>query len=413
MQHSAAARFLAGSLMLALSIALVAAPAAAQPEPSLDAVIATGNPPLTERMVERYAELQAWILEVPLTKEFLGWQRADLKEGWRNTGTVAAVLGMLGDAARLTPDDREFYRVAAQHHIVAALRTQSDTASQFYLASFAAAHTPIAPGDALLTESMVSHYVEFVAWLLEIPVTPAFAANQRASVVRSWKNPADVASLKFFLQRQLMYAEFKGGPLERDYARSLDQPVLIAQLRAHQENPDNRIVLAAFDAAHRSLAPGPPALTRQMSDAWTELYCLIRDQGLGEHLVADQATKDAFAAQLARQWPTFAADQQIALSIMPSRWASVRWMWSISQPADRAKIVAAWMPAVNPPAVATQRAGNSNTLAIAGAEERARIAAATARFTTTQMLLNNPAYAQVMMNATPHSPYSRSSGTRS
>jgi hypothetical protein len=326
---------------------------------------------------------------------------------------------------------------------------------------------------------MVSHYVEFVAWMLQIPVTPAFSADRRARLLRDWKNPKNAAVSARVLQWQLTYAEFKGGSLQRDFERAVDQPAWIAQMRADREHPDNAALLAAFDAAHRPLAAGPPALTRQMSDAWTELYCFIRDQGLGEHLVADQTHKDAFAAQLVREWPTYTAEQRNAISVMPSRWAGVRWVWSAGQDADRAKMVAAWLPAVNPPAppdaqlaaalkarmradaflkkppgtvtsremlaaaadqdllaaqyrrqgspalandaesiarvlhtgspqayaaAAPQWAANKDALAIAQAEERARIAASTARLVSTRMLLNNTAFANVMSQV-PHSPY--------
>jgi hypothetical protein len=345
-----APRVLAGSLALALSVfGLLSTPVVAQPEPSPDALIAAGNPPLTERMVEQYANLQGWILEVPVSKEFLAWQRADLKGAWSNSQLVNAVLGMLADAARLTPDDREFYRVDAQQHILASLRTQSAPAAQFYLTSFAAAHAPIAPGSPALTESMVSHYVAFVGWLLEIPVTDAFAADQRARLLRDWKNPRDAEGSLRVLQWQLKYAELKGGGPERDYARTVDQPAWISQMRGHPDNPDNQAVLAPFDAAHRSLAAGKPALTRQASDAWAELYCFIRNQGLHEGCVANPSLKNAFAAQLAGAWPTYNAERRKWFSDMPNRWAGVRWLWTAGQDADRAKIVTAWLPIVNPP----------------------------------------------------------------
>ena len=481
MQQPIAVRFLAGTLTLALSVcASFAAPAAAEPQISPDAVIAPGNPPLTERFVEQYANLQAWVLEIPVTQEFLGYQRSDLKAAWSDPQAVSGLRTLVDNVSQLTPDDRTFLRVVMQKNTLADLRKQSnDNASQFYLAAYTVAHIPIAPGSPPLTESMVSHYVEFVAWALEIPVTPAFAADQRARLLRDWKNPKNAAGSARVLQWQLTYAEFKGGSLQRDYERTVDQPAWIAQMRADRENRDSAVLVAAFDAAHRPLAPGPPALIRQMADAWTELYCFIRDQGLGEHLVANQANKDAFAAQLARQWPTYTAEQRKAISVMPSRWAAVRWVWFAGQDADRAKMVAAWLPAVNPPAppdaqvaaaltararadeflkkppstvtsremltaaadqdllaaqyrrqgspalaqvaenisrvlhtgnpqayaaAAPQWAANNDALAVAQAEERARIAASTARLISTRMLLNNAAFANVMSNV-PNSPY--------
>jgi hypothetical protein len=406
MQQTVAVRFLAGTLTLALGVcAVFAAPAGAQPQPSLDAVIAPGDPPLTERIVERQANLRAWILEVPLTKKFLAYQRADLTEIWSNPQSAKGVLLLLDAVPQLTPENLAFFRVGAQENALADLRTKSDPASQFYLASFAAAHPSIAPGNPPLTASMASRYVEFVAWLLEIPVTPALEAIQRVNIVRSWKNPADVANFKSVLQAQRAYADMKGGALQRDYARTVDQPVVIAQLRAHRQDPDNRVLLAAFDRAHPSLTAGRPALTRQMSDAWTELYCFISNQGLGEHLVADQ-NKDAFAASLTRLWPKFSAAQRNALSVMPSRWAGVRWLWSISPPADQAKIVADWMPAVNPQAAAAQRAANGNA-AIAAAGERAKAAAATGQYLTTKALMFHPAYDQMMRAANPYYPFGK------
>jgi hypothetical protein len=480
MQQTVAVRFLAGTLTLALGVcAFFAAPAAAQPEPSLDAVIAPGNPPLTERFVEQYANLEAWVLEVSLTREFLDYQRSDLKDAWSGPQAANRLRALVDNVSQLTPENRTFLRVTMQKNRLEDLRKQRDPASKFYLEAFAAAHPAIAPGNPPLTESMVSHYVEFVAWLLEIPVTPAFAADQRARLLNDWKNPDTAAGSARVLQWQLTYAEFKGGSLQRDYERTIEQPAWIAQMRAHRENPDSAVMLAAFDAAHPPLAAGQPALTRQMSDAWTELYCLIRDQGLGEHLVADQANKDAFAAQLARQWPTLTAEQRKALSVMPTRWAAVRWVWSAGQPADRAKMVAAWLPAVNPPAppdaqlaaaikararadeflkkppstvtsremlaaaadqdllaaqyrrqgaadlakdaeniarvlhtgspqayvaAAPQWAANRDALAIARAQERARIAASTAQLISTRTLTGNAAFASVMSNI-PNSPY--------
>jgi hypothetical protein len=353
MQHSAGFRFSALALTLAVIVFAPALPAGAQPEPAPDTVLAQGNPPLTERIVEQYTELQAWVLEVPVTREMRGWQRADLVKSWKNPQDAKTVLDYLtvtrSQLAQAEPDDREFYRVDMQPTLLAGFRAQkNDPTATFLVAAYEAAHPPIAAGSPPLTESMVSHYVAFLGWLFEIPVTQSFAATERARLVRGWSNPKETQTALLMLKWQLEIARFKYGTPQHDYARTLAQPVLIKGLRAEKGDPEARSLVAAFDAAHRPIGDGDPPLTRQASDAWTELYCFVNNQGGLPHMDATPALKQTFATMFGIGYPGFTTEERKFFAGMPQRWAALRWTWAAGQDADRRKILAEWLPIVHP-----------------------------------------------------------------
>jgi hypothetical protein len=119
-------------------------------------------------------------------------------------------------------------------------------------------------------------------------------------------------------------------------------------MRADKGNPDAQLLVAAYDASHPPIAAGDPPLTRQASDAWTELFCFVRNQSGAPHMEATQAVKDDFAHTLTANWATYPPEQQKALSEMSQKWALVRFAWVKNKAADRQTIMAAWQPIVNP-----------------------------------------------------------------
>src|ERR1700722_17786480 len=64
-------RFFALALTLATSMFVLFTPAArAQDDPfTSDAVVAPGNPPLTESMITRFTNFQGWLFEISLTQQ--------------------------------------------------------------------------------------------------------------------------------------------------------------------------------------------------------------------------------------------------------------------------------------------------------------------------------------------------------
>jgi len=195
---------------------------------------------------------------------------------------------------------------------------------------------------------MVSHYISFIGWLFEMPLTQPLKDRQRAMLLEDWKKPKDLESDMKMLNWQLDMARYKNGPAERDYVRSLAQPDLIKKMRADRSNPDAQSLVAAYDAVRRPIAVGNPPLTRQASDAWTELCCFVRNQSGGPHMDATPTVKDDFARTLTENYAKYSPEQQKALSQMSQKWAMLRLAWLTGKDADRQKILASWQPVVNP-----------------------------------------------------------------
>ena len=196
MQRSGSLYSFAIALSLATGLFVLFSPAArAQAGPfAADAVLAKGNPPLTESMVSRFTNFYAWALEIPLTPQQREKVRAMLLQDWKKPEEIKndmSWLTMAANFAKGTPDLREFIRCDLQARNLKAMRADKDPDAQWLVAAYDEANPPIAAGIPPLTESMVSHYNAFTAWLLEIPLTQPLKDRQRAMLLEDWKKPKD------------------------------------------------------------------------------------------------------------------------------------------------------------------------------------------------------------------------------
>jgi hypothetical protein len=137
---------------------------------------------------------------------------------------------------------------------------------------------------------------------------------------------------------------------ERLFACSMVQPDMVKNMRADKVNPDARWLVAAYDAAHPPIAAGNPPLTRLATDAWTELFCFIRNQSGAPHMDATQAVKDSIAHTITESWAKSPPEEQKFLSEMPHTWALVHFAWVRNKGDERQRILAARQPVVNPSA---------------------------------------------------------------
>ena len=377
MQRSGSLGHLAMALTIATSLIVLFPPAArGQDDPfASDAVLVQGNPPLTESMVARFTNFQAWLLEIPFTQPQKERVRAMLLRDWKKPEGIEQNMTWLTLAAAiapLTPDDREFARCDIQPGVLKNLREDKDSPdARWLVAAYDEAHPPIAAGSPPLTESMVSRYIAFVGWLLEIPLSQALKDRQRAMLIEDWQKPKDLESDTAMLNWQVDMARLKNKTAEREYVRSVAQPDVIKKMRADKSNPDAQLLVSTYDATHPSIAAGNPPLTRQAVDAWTELIYFVRNQSGAPHMDVTQAVKDDLAHAIAETYPKHSAEQQKAFSEMPQEWAAMRLAWLTGKDADRQKILAAWQPVVNasPPADA-QQAAASEAMARAYAFEK-------------------------------------------
>src|ERR1019366_642129 len=352
MQSSGRFRFFAIALTLSASLFVLFTPARGQDDPfASDAVLAQGNPPLTESMGTRYTNFTAWFYEIPFTQPQREKIRAILLRDWKKPEEIKndmSWLTMAADFAKGSPDVREFIRCDLQARNLKALRANKDPDAQWLVAVYDEAYQPIAAGNPPLTESMVSHYSFFIAWLLEIPLTQPVKDTLRAMLLEDWKKPKEIETDMKTLNSQLEMARDENGEVQLLYERSVIQLDMVRKMRADKGNPDSQALVAAYDAAHQSIVAGNPPLTRQASDAWAELFCFIRNQSGAPHMDATPAVKDDFARTLTENWAKFPPEQQKALSEMPQKWALVHFAWVRNKGDERQVIMAAWQPVVNP-----------------------------------------------------------------
>ena len=345
---------LAMALTLAASLFVLFPPAArAQNGPfASDAVLAQGNPPLTESMVTDFANFQAWLFEIPFTQQQRERIRAMLLQDWKKPEEIKGDMSWLTMEANFAKgafDVREFIRLDLEAKVLKDLRADKNNPdSQWLVAAYDDAHRPIAAGNPPLTESMVSHYSFFIAWLLEIPLTQPLKDRLRTMLLEDWKKPKEIESDMKELDWQLDMARYENGDVERVFERSVVQPDMVKKMRADKRNPDAQWLVAAYDKAHPPIAAGNPPLTRQAADAWTELFCFIRNQSGAPHMDATPAVKDDFAHTLTESWAKYPPEQQKALSEMSQKWALVHFAWVRNKADERQRIVAAWQPVVNP-----------------------------------------------------------------
>jgi hypothetical protein len=354
MQSSARSRFFAMAVTLATSLFVLFPPSArAQKGPTAsDAILAQGNPPLTESMVTRFTDFQAWLFEIPFTQQQRERMRAMLLRDWKKPEEIKGHMSWLtmeADFAKGAPDVREFMRLELEAKVLKDLRADKNNPdSQWLVAAYDDAHRPIAAGNPPLTESMVSHYSFFIAWLLEIHLTQPLKDRLHAMLLEDWKKPKEIETDMKMLNWQMEIARDEFGEVQRLYERSVIQLDLVRQMRADKDNPDSQALLATYDEAHTSIVAGNPPLTRQASDAWTELFCFIRNQSGAPHMDATPAVKDVFARTLTENWAKFPPEQQKALSETSQKWALVHFAWVRNKGDERKKIMAAWQPVVNP-----------------------------------------------------------------
>ena len=130
MQRSSSFRFVAMALTIATSLFVLFTPARGQDDPfASDAVLAQGNPPLTESMVTRYTNFTAWFYEIPFTQQQREKIRAILLRDWKKPEEIKndmSWLTMAANFAKGTPDLREFIRCDLQVRNLKAMRADKD-----------------------------------------------------------------------------------------------------------------------------------------------------------------------------------------------------------------------------------------------------------------------------------------------
>src|SRR5450759_3747114 len=114
------------------------------PNVSPNAVLAKGDPPLTESMVDVYNNLEAWLYELPRTQQQRNSVRAMMIEDWKKPAEIKGYMSNLSMAAQLaqaTPDQREFVRCQLQPgNLQTARADKGNPDAQRIVAAYAQSH---------------------------------------------------------------------------------------------------------------------------------------------------------------------------------------------------------------------------------------------------------------------------------
>jgi hypothetical protein len=209
--------------------------------------------------------------------------------------------------------------------------------------------TILAAGYPPLTVQTVDTVNTFLEWVLDAPLSAAQRLEVRDSLIASWRRGdaeamATVAQI-IGLQTQVEQA----GETQRALARAQIQPVILDSAHQQPNDPVSGVMLAAYEAAHRPIAPGDPPLTRQVADAYTEtmvfvLQVVATGDGWAVNKDVDTWFKDAMAEGLAANYPAYGAAQRQALAQMPVYRAAIHEAWPSLPAAERTQLRDQWRP---------------------------------------------------------------------
>jgi tetratricopeptide (TPR) repeat protein len=183
-------------------------------------------------------------------------------------------------------------------------------------------------GTPPLTVEMVERFTKCLEWILDAQFTDAQRAEIRASAADTWSSGVE-GDMEAVVQLAALHAQLPElADADRELLRQALQEQILSGAREDPTDESNAWILALYDAAHEPLAEGPPALTRQMTDAFSELLAFMVAQATGQETVAvDAAMKDEFAASVTGQWPGMAAEERERYTSMPLMWAALHSAW--------------------------------------------------------------------------------------
>jgi len=215
-----------------------------------------------------------------------------------------------------------------------------------------AAHTEsneiLARGNPPLTREMASAFTTFTGWVLELQFTAEQENAMTTVLVKDWDS-GDRAHIDSHLEWIQLSAEaLKTPPAERAALREELRTKFLTELKNHRRSPDSKWLLEQYRRAHDPLAPGNPALTRQISDAGAEALAFMCSEVIQQQVSPDTVLKDAMAEHLTRRWPMLTDDEQKVLAAVPYEWAVLRRKWPTLTRIGRAQYRREWRHRLGP-----------------------------------------------------------------
>lgn len=192
----------------------------------------------------------------------------------------------------------------------------------------------VAAGEPPLTAYDLEETIEVLQWLMDAPFTADQREVFRSEIIDGWKKKDEetIQGVAQILQFRAEYAKLT--PEKQDLVRKQSEPEMVAGLRKETDRC-SKLLVEIYDAAHKPIAEGDPALTRQQADSALELFFFMAAQLEGVQAMPAAADKEAWARQLAEGWPKLEAGVRKSFATMPAAWAATRAGWAEMTEAER------------------------------------------------------------------------------
>lgn len=186
--------------------------------------------------------------------------------------------------------------------------------------------------------------------MLDAPLTQGQRQEIEDATVAGWQR-GDTETMGTILAVVRDFGQIAAlGETQRIQVRQALQPALLDQARQQPDDELSAWMLGIYDAAHTPIAPGTPALTRQVAEAYAEVqYFLLSVVATGEGRRLDQnvgpAGRDVWTRAIDDDYPRYSAQQQ-QMAQMPLFRAAIREAWPALPDAERARLRDQWRPVV-------------------------------------------------------------------
>jgi hypothetical protein len=209
----------------------------------------------------------------------------------------------------------------------------------------------LAPGNPPLTQQTADNLAGFFEWLLDAPLTQGQRQEIQEAAVEVWQR-GDMETMANILGIVQAFGQVvQLGETQRMQVRQELQPALLAEARQHPGNDLSRWMLQVYDAAHVSIAPGTPPLTRQVAEAYAEVqHFLLGVVATGQARPIEQdfgpTGRDVWVQAIADDYPRYGPEYQRKLTEMPLFRAAIGEAWPALTAAEQTQLRNQWRPVV-------------------------------------------------------------------
>jgi hypothetical protein len=304
-------------------------------------ILVSGDPPLTQEVVDLYQEMWEWYCDTSLTPAQRSQYRRLFINWWskRDRASKQQSMALYRDLEKqwrahleLKGADQERRRAQTRRRWMAVLRKAADDLSQFLVRAYDAAYSPGGPQNPVLvartsplTRALLELDTAFAELILAFRLTDAERAEYRQLVIKDWQK-GEASQVRHWARNLEALAELPAwGSYKRNEIRALNGPKFLAGW-AKGSTESTRWLWALHKAASRPgsarnpvLVAADPPLTQQLADRYRDYVEIMLDLSASGGF--SPAQRQVLQDYLVKGWKTMKADDRSELLIDLQRWA--------------------------------------------------------------------------------------------